>query len=112
MLHLHLKSAQRGRNEIHLQADLHPVQLRLLEELDALQLLEQAAPLLVFRRPVVQLVQHERLEQLLVAHPHLDWVALQAVNGRSSGMIHNRWAQEENVHDLHKQITVKEILHI
>ena len=60
----------------HLQADLNPVQLRGLEELGAAQRPKEVLLLEVLGRPVVQLVEHEVLQQLLVAHAHLDRVCL------------------------------------
>mmetsp|Transcript_736 Transcript_736/g.1704 ORF Transcript_736/g.1704 Transcript_736/m.1704 type:complete len:700 (-) Transcript_736:62-2161(-) len=63
----------------HLQPRLHPVQLRALEELRLLQRLEQALALEPLGRALVQLVEHVALEQLLVAHAHLDGVRRGAV---------------------------------
>lgn len=55
----------------HLQAGLDPVELRDLEELGGLEGLEEVLLVLVLRGAVVQLVEHQVLEQLLVAHAHL-----------------------------------------
>ena len=56
----------------HLKTNLYPVQLCALEELGGLQSLKQALLLQVLGMAVVKPVQHIHLEQLLVAHPHLD----------------------------------------
>mmetsp|Transcript_26458 Transcript_26458/g.83860 ORF Transcript_26458/g.83860 Transcript_26458/m.83860 type:complete len:710 (-) Transcript_26458:29-2158(-) len=58
----------------HLQPNLDPVQLRPLEELRGREDVHQVALVQRLRRPVVQLVQHPDLQQLLVRHAHLDRV--------------------------------------
>ena len=55
----------------HLQPDLYPVQAGGLEELCGLEGPEQVPLPLRFGRTVVQRVQHVVLQQLLVAHSHL-----------------------------------------
>mmetsp|Transcript_39887 Transcript_39887/g.113149 ORF Transcript_39887/g.113149 Transcript_39887/m.113149 type:complete len:527 (-) Transcript_39887:833-2413(-) len=62
-----------------LQASLHPVQLGCLEELGGPQAAEQVLLLQAFWRPLVELVQHVALQELLVAHSDLDGVASWAV---------------------------------
>eukprot|EP00123_Amoebidium_parasiticum_P018100 comp24100_c1_seq1/m.43517 comp24100_c1_seq1/g.43517 ORF comp24100_c1_seq1/g.43517 comp24100_c1_seq1/m.43517 type:complete len:308 (+) comp24100_c1_seq1:5498-6421(+) len=56
----------------HLQTGLDPVELSGLEELCGLKGAEHVALLKGLGGAVVQLVQHEALEQLLVRHTHLD----------------------------------------
>ena len=54
-----------------LQARLHPVQAGRLEELGRLEGAEEVALLLRLGRPMLQSVEHKVLQQLLVAHTHL-----------------------------------------
>lgn len=63
----------------HLQTGLHPIELRRLEELGRRQRAEEVALVERLRRPVLELVEHVALEQLLVAHADLDRVVLRAV---------------------------------
>ena len=62
-----------------LQAGLDPVELRALEELGALERLEEVLLLLDLGRLAVELVGHPALEQLLVRDAHLYGVARGAV---------------------------------
>ena len=54
-----------------LQPRLHPVQAGGLEELGRLEGAEEVALLLRLGRPMLQSVEHKVLQQLLVAHTHL-----------------------------------------
>ena len=66
-----LTSLWENRKSTHLQACLHPVQLRGLEELGGLQGLEQILALGVLGVAAVQQVEHVVFQQLLVADAHL-----------------------------------------
>ena len=59
------------RTRAHLQPSFHPIQLRTLEKLGGLQRPEQILLLQRFGLPMVKLVQHVVLEQLLIRHPYL-----------------------------------------
>lgn len=63
----------------HLQARLNPIELRSLEELGGLQLLEQASLRDSLARPTLELVQNEALQQLLVRYPDLCWLVRRTV---------------------------------
>ena len=62
----------------HLQPHLDPVELGALEELGCLERLEKVLLVQRLGRAVVQLVEHPALEELLVAHAHLDRVVRRA----------------------------------
>mmetsp|Transcript_3880 Transcript_3880/g.8478 ORF Transcript_3880/g.8478 Transcript_3880/m.8478 type:complete len:333 (+) Transcript_3880:5507-6505(+) len=63
----------------HLQTCLHPIELGRLEELGVAQRGEEVLAFAALWRPLVQLVKHVALEELLVGYSHLDGVRWRAV---------------------------------
>jgi hypothetical protein len=74
---------QKVKHVVALPADLHarldPIELGVLEELRALEGLEEAALLLRFGTLSVEAVEDPAFEQLLVAHADLDRIPLRAL---------------------------------
>eukprot|EP01137_Pigoraptor_chileana_P034039 Opistho-2@25961 len=59
----------------HLKSNLNPVQRRALKELCRLERPEEIPLLQCLGRAMMQRIKHKALQQLLVRHAHLDWLA-------------------------------------